>query len=245
MGIRIGTSGWQYPHWKGRTFAGGVRITGLDDYMRLFDTVEINNTHYRWPRPENVRAWRAAAGPGFLFAVKAHRFVTHRTKLNDPSKGAEFAEAVRPLDAALGPVLFQMPDRFGANPDRLAAFLDGLPRGTACAFEFRDRSWLTDPIFRLLEAHGAAHVIYDIGGFLAPDVVTAKLVYLRFHGPGTPYADPYGPAFIEEWAERIRRWDAAGLDVFCYFDNDMGGHAVDNAVDLRRAVGAGADLRVA
>ncbi|WP_207485891.1 DUF72 domain-containing protein [Arenibaculum pallidiluteum] len=241
MAIRIGTSGWQYSHWKGRVFAGGVRIAGLADYQRLFDTVEINNTHYRWPRPENVASWRDGSEPGFLFAVKAHRLVSHRTKLNAPAKGAEFVEAVRPLGPKLGPVLFQMPDRFGANPDRLAAFLDGLPRGPGCAyaFEFRDRSWLADPVFRLLEAHRAAAVIYDIGGFMAPEVVTAPFVYLRFHGPGAAYRDPYGPDFLADWAGRIRRWDAAGLDVYCYFDNDMGGHAVDNALDLLAMVRAG------
>ena len=219
--IRIGTSGWQYAHWKGRVFGDGVRIAGLADYQRLFDTVEINNTHYRWPRPETIAAWRAAAGPGFRFAVKAHRLVTHRTKLNAPAKGAEFVGSVRGLGGALGPVLFQMPDRFGANPDRLAAFLDGLPGGVRYAFEFRDRSWLVDPVFRRLEAHGAAFVIYDIGGFMAPPVVTAGLVYLRFHGPGAPYAHPYGAGFLADGAGRIRRWHAAGLDVFCFFDRDI------------------------
>jgi uncharacterized protein YecE (DUF72 family) len=229
--IHIGTSGWHYPHWRGPFYPPGLKPDGyLDHYARHFNTVEINNTFYKLPARETLADWRARTPAGFVFACKASRYITHMKKLKDPADSTRaFFAAVDALGGKLGPVLFQLPPRWRADPARLAGFLAALPGGRRYVFEFRDESWFTTGVYDVLAEHNAALCAYDLGGNRSPVERTADFAYVRLHGPGGPYQGRYDGRTLAGWARRFDRWRADGADVYCYFDNDEKGFAVDDA----------------
>jgi uncharacterized protein YecE (DUF72 family) len=239
MDLRIGTSGWHYPHWRGSFYPAGLPPSQwLSHYARHFDTVEINRSFYRLPTPRAVQDWIAATPPDFVFAVKGSRFITHMKKLKDPQTStAAFIPVVEALGGRRGPVLFQLPPGWRCNLTRLAEFLEAWPAAIPCAFEFRDPSWHCPEVYGLLGRYNAAFCIFDIGGFRAPPEVTADFAYLRLHGPGAAYSGRYGAA-LEEWAELIRGWRGLRA-VYVYFDNDQAGYAVGDALDLKGILGPG------
>lgn len=242
--FRVGTSGYQYDHWKGAFYPADLpRSEWFAYYARHFDTVEINNTFYRLPGPNVFDAWGTAAPPGFIYALKFSGYGTHRKRLKDPQQPIElFVGRARRLRHALGPILIQLPPRFKVNRERLEPFVRALPRPPRWAIEFRDPSWLCEPVFDLLAAHGVALCLHD----MLPDHprrITADFTYLRFHG--RRYSGNYSPQVLVANARRIRAWLADGVDVYAYFNNDVGGHAVHNALDLRRYVLGGTQRAVA
>lgn len=240
--IRIGTSGWVYPHWKGRFYPADLRAGDrLAHYGTRFDTVELNTTFYGTPRPETLRRWRETVPRGFLFAVKASRYITHRKRLRaDRASLGKFFRAARALRPKLGPVLFQLPPRWHCGEKeetRLAAFLRRLPTGFRYAFEFRDPSWWNPRVYALLRRRRAALCIFDLDGKLSPLETPARWVYVRLHGPARAYRGRYSPAALRAWAGRIAAWRRDGRRVFVYFDNDEKAYAAADALRLREAVG--------
>ena len=164
--VRIGCSGWQYKHWKGDFYPADLR-TGewFARYAATFDTVEINNSFYRLPEAHTFRSWRERAPAGFLFAVKASRFLTHMKKLKDPEEPLQrFFENAAPLGATLGPVLYQLPPRWPLDLERLRHFLGTLPKRVRHVIEFREPSWYAQEVLELLEAHGVALCLHDMMG---------------------------------------------------------------------------------
>lgn len=240
--IFVGTSGWSYPHWVGPFYPRGLAARDwLGFYAGRLRSVEINGTFYRLPEGATLARWRASVPPDFVFAVKASRYLTHRKKLAHAAAPARaFLRRVAALGAQLGPVLFQLPPRWGCDLERLAAFLAALPRGFRYAFEFRDRSWLNERVFEELARHGAALAAYELGGYRSPLATTADFAYLRLHGPRRAYGGCYGARALARWAAVIERWAAQGLAVYCYFDNDEAGYAARNALELARRLGGGA-----
>jgi uncharacterized protein YecE (DUF72 family) len=233
--FRVGTSGYHYRHWRGIFYPESLPPEAwFGCYAVRFDTVELNNTFYRLPRARTFAAWRDAAPPGFSFAVKFSRYGSHLKRLKTPrSTLRRFLTRAERLGASLGPILVQLPPDFRPRPERLAAFLDAAPRRRRWAVEFRDRRWLCNEVFAVLRAHGAALCVHDMIED-HPRVVTASWVYLRFHG--NRYAGSYSTQHLTARAREIRAYLADGLDVYAYFNNDVGGHAVRNALDLRRYV---------
>ncbi len=231
--LRVGTSGWQYDHWRSRFYPADLpKKRWFDFYAGRFGTVEINSTFYRLPEAATFDGWREAAPRGFRYAVKYSRYGSHLKRLKDPQRHLDaFVERASRLKRALGPVLVQLPPNFKADPVRLDAFLAAAPRRWRWAVEFRDPSWLDDAVFEVLEKRGAALCIHDLLDD-HPRRVTAGFVYLRFHGKN--YGGSYSPQRLTAEAKRIRGWLGEGLDVFAYFNNDRGGHAVHNARELRR-----------
>ena len=238
--VRVGTSGWHYEHWRGAFYPADVPPgQWLDFYVEQFDTVEINNTFYRLPAESTFEAWHEAAPPGFVFAVKASRYITHMKKLRDPEEPlANFVERAGLLGDRLGPILFQLPPRWSFNPQRLASFLAALPPGYRYAFELRDPSWLNERTYGLLAAHNAALCIYELAGQRSPRQVTADFVYVRLHGPGGAYEGRYSTQALGAWADDMTRWAAQGCDVYCYFDNDQAGYAAQNALEMQQMLRA-------
>lgn len=236
--IHIGTSGWHYPHWVGPFYPKGLRSEDfLSFYRERFRTVEINNTFYQLPSKETLAGWRDATPKNFLFACKASRFITHMKKLKDPDRSLpRFFTTIEALGDKLGPILFQLPPRWGVNPERLEAFLDHLPPGHRFAFELRDESWFTRDVTRILSKHGAAFCIYDLAGRHSPEDVTSDFVYIRLHGPDGPYQGRYGRRVLESWVNKCLGWAHAGKDVYCYFDNDEKGYAAQDALRLQALV---------
>ena len=233
--FHIGTSGFHYEHWRGAFYPSHLpKADFLEYYGHAFDTVEINHTFYRLPKEKALLAWKRTVRDDFLFAVKASRYITHIKKLKDPDKSLPaFLSVIQVLGEQLGPVLFQLPPRFHFNADRLKTFLKHLPKGFRYAFELRDPSWLTATAYRVLEEHGAAFCIYEIGGRRSPREITADFVYIRLHGPGEAYRGSYDVQTLADWAGAISSWMASGIEVYCYFDNDEAGYAVQDALSLR------------
>jgi uncharacterized protein YecE (DUF72 family) len=234
--VRIGCSGWNYPHWRETVYPKGLSTRQwLAYYSELFDTVEVNTTFYRLPRRESVAAWVAETPPGFLFAVKASRYLTHMKRLTDLGRGVErFYERIEPLvrSPKVGPMLWQLPETFHRNDERLEAALAGLPTGRHC-FEFRHASWFDARVYELLRAHGVALVIGDHPKRpFQTDELTADWTFIRFHYGHRGRNGNYSERELEEWARRIEHWRGR-VDVFAYFNNDWHGYAVKNGLRLR------------
>jgi uncharacterized protein YecE (DUF72 family) len=205
-------------------------------YAQAFDTVEINNTFYRLPEASTFDAWLRRAPPGFIYAVKANRLLTHLKKLKDPRLSLDlFFDRARGLGGALGPVLYQLPPHWRLNLERFEEFLAALPQGWRHVVEFRDQSWLVDDVFRLMECRQVAHCIHDMTPLRVPPRVTAPFVYLRLHG-NLSHAGDYEESQLQTWGRSVVTWRQQGLDVFVYFNNDIGGFAVKNALRLRAIV---------
>lgn len=238
--VRVGTSGWVYRHWRGRFYPPRLRAGDwFRFYAREFDTVEINNTFYRLPTSAAVSAWEKQAPPKFLYAMKVSRFLTHRKKLKDPEGPLEKVMALaRGLQDHAGPLLYQLPPNWRCDLPRLRHFIEFLPRERVHVFEFRDPSWCNEEVRALLAETGMSFCVHDAPGSRCPAWVTARTVYLRFHGPGeVRYAGRYGRARLREWAAWIEGYRKAGHDVFAYFNNDAAGNAVINARELKEKLG--------
>jgi uncharacterized protein YecE (DUF72 family) len=236
--VRVGTSGWSYKHWKGVLYPEGEpQRRWFEIYADSFDTVEVNATFYRMMPESTFEGWRDKAPDGFVYAVKMWRMITHRKTLKDvEDMVADFLGRVAILGDRLGPILIQLPPSFHCDIDRLARFLCLLSDGFRYALEFRHASWLAEPVYDLLRERRIALCIFHHPRIDCPRVVTAPLVYLRFHGATTRYAGRYTTEHLRNWAGFARDCTAEGLDVVAYFNNDYKGYAVDNARELRELI---------
>jgi uncharacterized protein YecE (DUF72 family) len=237
--VRIGCSGWMYDDWRGPFYPErAAKRRWLELYAERFDTVEVNSTFYRLARRSAVEGWVAQTPPGFLFTVKASRYLTHIRRLLDIDEGiARFLEPLDPLLEAgrLGPILWQLPENFRRDDARLTGLLERLPPGRH-TIEFRHASWFVPEVFAALRAHGVALTLGDDKRrpLPEPDVGTAGWRFVRFHYGHRGRAGNYSAAEISGWAERIATWRGGGCDVYAYFNNDWRGFAPANARLLRR-----------
>jgi len=238
--VHIGTSGFHYKHWRGNFYPEKMPASQwLDYYTRHFDTVELNNTFYRLPVETGLNHWRESTPPGFHFAVKGSRFITHMKKLKDPEQAVgKFFERVDLLGKKLGPVVFQLPPWWEVDAVRLEEFLGVLPPRGRYAFELRNATWHTPEVFAILRRHNAAFCIFEINRVFSGLEITADWTYVRLHGPGGPYQGSYDDSTLRDWAERIAGWREGLKTVYVYFDNDQEAFAVQNALTLKRMVGA-------
>jgi uncharacterized protein YecE (DUF72 family) len=238
--VRIGCSGWNYADWRERLYPRGLpQSRWLEHYATLFDTVEVNATFYRLPRREAVARWVEQTPPGFTFAVKASRYLTHLRRLTDLGGGIErFYERIEPLvrSPKLGPVLWQLPANFHRDDERLTNALEALPRGRHC-FEFRHESWFAPDVYDLLRAHDVALVIGDDPRRpFQTHELTADWTYVRFHRSRRGRNGNYSQSELEEWRSRIAAWRSR-VEVFAYFNNDWEGYAVQNGLWLKKRLG--------
>ncbi|WP_297528560.1 DUF72 domain-containing protein [Thiohalobacter sp.] len=231
--LRIGTSGYRYPHWRGPVYPAGLpEREWFAFYARHFDSVEINNTFYGLPSAESFRRWREAAPEGFRYALKLSGQITHRRRLHEVAEPLErFLERARLLGATLGPILIQLPPRWRPDWNRLDEFLKLLPEDLDFALEVRDARWLDAALYARLEARRVALCLHDLIP-AHPLRLTADWTYLRFHGQD--YSQPYSPQKLAATARRIVGWLAQGIGVHAYFNNDAEGHAFRNALMLKR-----------
>ncbi len=235
--ILVGTSGYQYRHWRGVLYPQRLAMAQwLPWYARWFDTVEMNATFYRLPSGRAVDGWRDRTPERFSFAVKGSRYLTHMKRLLDSGPGLErFFDPVLRFGAKLGPVLWQLPPQMKPDPARLDAFLARLPPRVRHAVEFRGEAWYADEVCDVLERHGAAFCEHDQVK-RRPPRHTSGWRYLRFHGTTGRYAGRYGAAALGPFAEDLLAWRRRG-DAYVYFNNDVGGHAVRDALDLLALLG--------
>lgn len=244
--LRAGTSGWNYPDWKGVFYPPELKSRDyLGWYSRHFDTTEVNYSFYHLPKRRTYENWAAQTPDGFLFALKASRFITHVKRLEDvDEEWRRFLDNAQALGPKLGPVLLQFPPSFKAAQAALKKFLSMSDSVASAgklklAFEFRHASWFDPEICELLRHHQAALVIAHSQRFpQAPLVPTAPFVYVRFHGPERLFGSRYSTADLEAWAARMKRWLNEGRMVYAYFNNDFHGYAIQNAKELAALVAA-------
>jgi uncharacterized protein YecE (DUF72 family) len=238
----IGTSGFYYPDWRGCFYPAKLPAREyLPFYSTRFKSLEVNSTFYRLPLETTLSRWRDITPPGFVFAVKASRFITHIKRLDDPEHTvAPFLDRIRCLGSKLGPVLFQLPSRFPFNGEKLDAFCKVISGDFRYVFEFRDTDWFRQETCDILSHHNMAFCIYDFSGIQSPATVTADFVYLRFHGPlKDPYRGAYPDGFLDEWTEKVRCWIKAVKAIYVYFDNTMEGHAAVDAMKMQLLLAQG------
>jgi uncharacterized protein YecE (DUF72 family) len=236
----VGCSGWNYKHWREVFYPRGLPASRwLEHYSQHFDTVEVNATFYRLPTLEATTRWAQSSPSGFVFAIKASRYLTHVKRLREIARGwGRLAPLVEPIAKAkkLGPILWQLPESFHRDDERLADALAALPPGRHC-FEFRHASWFVPEVEEVLRKHRAALVIgVDPSRPFQTLVRTTDWTYIRFHR-GRGGEGNFTRRQLEEWAGRVRTWLRNG-DVYAYFNDDWGGHAIHDALRLRKLLGA-------
>jgi uncharacterized protein YecE (DUF72 family) len=236
-GLYIGTSGWVYGAWKERFYPRGLpSVQRLSFYASKFATTEVNCSYYHLPAVHTYRKWAMLVPPGFLFAIKANRAITHLARLRNVERlWSDFVRGARELQQHLGPILVQLPPSFRTNHDRLNAFLQTASSTDASlrlAFEFRHESWFSEETYELLTRYGAALCIAD--GIRHPRVnrVTADFTYLRFHGRAPREAPCYTEEELRQEAKLVGELVGRGIDTYVYFNNDALAHAPANAARL-------------
>lgn len=243
MPMLVGTSGWQYPDWRGVLYPEGVpKRRWFETYAESFATIEINNAFYRLPPHATFASWRVRVPEDFVVGVKASRFLTHVKRLREPDEPVNrLMAAATGLGERLGPILLQLPPNMKADAERLAACLDAFPLGVRVAVEPRHSSWWNGEVRSVLAERGAALCWADrLGRPRTPLWRTAPWGYLRLHEGAAAEWPRYGDRALRSWIGRIAGAWPDGESVYVYFNNDPGGAAVRDAgrfAELARASG--------
>ncbi|HEY2594515.1 MAG TPA: DUF72 domain-containing protein, partial [Chloroflexota bacterium] len=243
--VHIGTSGWQYRHWRGTFYPRKLaQRSWLEHYSARFETAEVNNTFYNLPAASVFKQWAERTPEEFVFSLKVSRFLTHVRRLRDPEEPVHlFLERARELGRKRGPSLIQLPPQMKVDVGRLDAVLAAFPGSDRVAVEFRHDSWFTAEVRSVLERRGAALCLVDRQGMRTPRWVTGGWGYVRFHqGRGRP-PSCYGPAALATWARLLDELWRNDEDVFVYFNNDAFGCALRDAIRMSRLL-AGRGLKV-
>jgi uncharacterized protein YecE (DUF72 family) len=233
--IWIGTSGWTYKHWKGKFYPEKIsQRLWLEYYAERFKTVELNASFYHIPKKNITEGWAQRTPPDFRFSVKVTRLITHIRKLENCDDIIEwFFKEMDPLKKKVLAYLLQLPPSFIPTPDRLKNFIGSLPHGNRYVFEFRDKNAFTGPLPEILSEQNIGFCIHDYRGIESPPIVTSDVVYLRFHGYGRQYAGSYPDDVLTDWSRKMKEWRDEGRMVLVYFNNDLEGSAISNAMTLR------------
>jgi uncharacterized protein YecE (DUF72 family) len=228
VAIWVGTSGYQYPEWRGSFYPEKFPTAKmLPYYAQRFSTVEINYTFYRMPNAKTIAGWNAETPAGFSFALKASRRITHDARLKDVDEPLRFfIDTARVLGPKLGPLLFQLPPFFKKDLDRLGDALVLLPAGIRSAFEFRHESWFAEDVYALLRTRNAALCIADTEKGTTPLVATADFGYFRLRDEG------YVADEVKKWAQTVKRFGAGWQDTFVYFKHEESGSGPALAQEL-------------
>ena len=232
MSIWVGTSGYNYPEWKGNFYPATIPAAKmLPYYAERFPTVEINYTFYRMPTEKIVAGWSQATPDGFALTLKAPRRITHDARLRDCADPVrQFLEIAATLGPKLGALLFQLPPNLKKDLALFDAFLDTFPPKVCAAFEFRHPSWFDDDVFSRLRARGLALCVADSEKLSAPVEITAPYAYFRLRDEG------YTPEDIEKWAAVVKGLDGRCEDVFVYFKHEEAGKGPEFGKALLQAM---------
>ena len=238
--LHIGMSGWSYWDWKGHFYPEKMKSTDwLAHYALSFDTTEVNSSFYRLPRAKTVLTWASKVPDGFKLCPKMSKYLTHIQKLKDPEEPLErFFEVFAPVNELLGPVLVQLPPSLKFDVALVTAFFEVLRTQYAeytFALEARNETWLAKEAIDLLKEYRVTWVISQSGvGFPYLEAVTARDIYVRFHGPEKLYSSSYTDDMLHEYALKFKKWIKHGHTVWVYFNNTMRGVAIENARTLDR-----------
>jgi uncharacterized protein YecE (DUF72 family) len=242
--ILLGTSGWSYREWIGPFYTKEDKSM-LHAYSKVFRTVEIDSTFYRYPSKGTVMGWMKYSPEGFTYTAKLPKLITHEKEL-DPGKGIEedlqkFTELMEPLylSGKLGCILIQLPPRFDYKPEEMEGFFKILPTQIKFAVEFRDPSWMRQETWALLKKYHVAYTIVD-EPLLPPEIhITSNIAYFRWHGKGTrPWYDyRYRSEELQPWTPKVKEVAEKVEKVYGYFNNHYHGYAVENCLQVLQMLG--------
>ena len=235
----VGTSGWQYSHWKGIFYPEDVKTKNwLRFYTEHLDTLELNVTFYRQVRQSTFQKWYDEVPSSFLFSVKMSRFITHLKRLRVEAESINrFLEDVRVLKEKLGVILIQLPPSLKFDRLLMTDFFALLDPALRYTVEARNKSFISDDFFSMLREQNISWCIAESAGrYPYDEAVTASFVYLRLHGRTELYASSYSDDELKVMRDKIHDW---GRDTYVYFDNDFGGFAVRNALTLKHLLARG------
>jgi uncharacterized protein YecE (DUF72 family) len=232
MSIWVGTSGYNYPEWKGSFYPPDLPAAKmLAYYGARFRTVEINYTFYRMPNAKTLAGWVAGTPEGFRFTLKAPRRITHDRRLRDVGDVVRgFCELAATLGDRLAVLLFQLPPNLKCDLPLFDAFLEAFPPRVTAAFEFRHESWLCDEVYARLRERNLALCIADTGDRTTPIVETADYGYFRLRDEG------YEPPDLARWASEISARRDRWRETFVYFKHEAAGKGPEFAQGLLDAL---------
>jgi uncharacterized protein YecE (DUF72 family) len=242
--IHIGTSGWSYKHWKEIYYPQKLKPTDyLSFYAKTFSISEINTSFYHLPKVQTIENWMAKVPKGFKFCPKISRYITHIKRLKEPDEPLQrFFDVFEPMKKMCGPVLVQLPPSLKFNEDVATYFFEALKtdyRDYDFALEVRHTTWLEKEPLELMRKYKVAFVISQSNNFFPyAEEVTAKNVYVRFHGPAALYASQYSEEQLEYFAEKFIAWSKEGRSIWAFFNNDIFGYAFKDASRLKEMVKA-------
>lgn len=249
--ILIGTSGWNYFHWKGRFYPENLKgYEMLKFYSKEFSTVEVNSSFYHLPKKQTIKKWYEYVKKDFVFSLKMPRAITHFKRLKIEDEKSEkilfyFFENIKELKKKLGAVLIQLPPSFKKDLKILEKFLkkikkicENLKSEPELAIEFRNRSWFGKDVLKILKNYNITFVISHSSRFPMEKFITTNIVYIRFHGPKKLFASKYSEKELKEWAEFVKNLAKNIKKVYVYFNNDFEGFAVENAKFLQKILKA-------
>ena len=249
--VLMGTSGWSYKEWIGPFYSKTDRSM-LQAYTKVFRTAEIDSTFYRYPSKGTVMGWTRYSPEEFVYTAKLPGLITHEKNL-DLNKGVEedlkaFVELMEPLylNGKLGCILIQLPPKFGFNPEKLEQFLEILPTQVNFAVEFRDKSWIRNETWALLEKCQVAYTIVD-EPLLPPEVhITSRIAYFRWHGRGSrPWYDYRYPSNeLEPWVSKVKEVAGKTKRTYGFFNNHFHGYAVENCIQIMEMLGVATPKQV-
>lgn len=236
MHYRVGTSGYQYRHWREHFYPKELpQRRWLAHYAERFNAVEINATFYRLPELQKIRSWRDQVPADFRFVLKFSRYGSHIKRLKDPEASiGPFREVAGAMGDQLGAVLLQLPPNWRAQPERLDAFLT--QGGWPWAVELRDPNWFCDEVFEVLARHNAALCLTDNTGG-EHWRLTADWAYLRFHG--NEHTEAMGDERMARWCDWLAKKLPSRRTAWVFFNNDGGAQAPADAQQMRALVESG------
>jgi uncharacterized protein YecE (DUF72 family) len=219
MNSFVGTSGYQYPAWRGTFYPEKLATAKmLSFYADQFPTTEVNYSFHRIPSPKTIESWYQSTPDGFRFGLKAPQKITHWAKLKDCADNLNyFLGVIADLGPKLGPILFQLPPTLKMDLALLTDFLAPFPESILGAFEFRHESWFDDSIFALLKKHNVSLCINESSDFAAPEIATANFGYLRLR------REDYQEADIDRWAKFAQTQQDQWKQTFIYFKHEESG----------------------
>jgi len=239
--ILIGTSGWSYKHWAGLYYPDGLKPTEfLSWYAKEFETAEINTSFYHLPKETSVSNWLQQVPEDFIFCPKMSRYLIHMKKLHDAKEPVDrFCDIFDKMKNQMGPVLIQLPADLRFRTELTEGFYRTLKAKKAYRFamEVRHDSWFCDESIKLMEDYNISLVLAHSQQFPYFEAVTAKDVYVRFHGPNELYASSYDDNFLADYAEKFKKWQREKHNIWAFFNNDVNGYAFRNAARIKEMIG--------
>ena len=242
--IYIGTSGYNYYHWRDDVFyqRGLPQNKYLEFYYTKFNSVELNVTFYRLPSLKAFEGWAKRTPKTFRFVIKGNRYITHIKRLRDVKEPLKnFKENLTPLMKKTNCILWQLPPSFKANPEILKNFVHNLEKlkftkSMRHAFEFRNESWFTEKIYKILEDNNFCLSVADLPNTPRAEVLTADFIYIRFHGAKDRYSSNYSNKELRDMAFKAKEWLSSRKALYAFFNNDAYGYAPKNAATFRELV---------